>query len=372
MQSVRVGVVGCGTISGIYLEEQQARSRASRSSPAPTSLPERAAARAAEYGVPARAPSPSCWPTRRSSVVLNLTTPAGPRRGRAGGAGGRQVGLQREAARHRRARRRSSCWPRRARAGRARRLRAGHVPRRRLADLPQADRRRRDRRAGRGDRLHAQPRPRELAPRPRLLLPGGRRAAVRHGAVLPDRADLAARPGAARDRLGADHLPGADDHAASRKHGETIAVETPTHVAGVLDFASGAIAHAGHQLRRLGQPACRASRSTAPRALSACPTRTPSADRCACAGRGETEWSDVPLTHAYTENSRGLGVGRHGRRAARRPAPPRQRRPGLPRPRRHARHPRLIGEAGRHVTLASTCDRPAPLPLGLLEGRLDS
>ena len=28
-------------------------------------------------------------------------------------------------------------------------------------------------------------------------------------------------------------------------------------------------------------------------------------------------------------------------------------------------------EGGRHVTLASTCDRPAPLPAGLAAGQLD-
>jgi hypothetical protein len=86
--------------------------------------------------------------------------------------------------------------------------------------------------------------------------------------------------------------------------------------------------------------------------------------------KGEKEWSTVPLTHGYAENSRGIGVAdmacslRSGR------------------PHRasgelayhvldimHAFHD--ASSSGRHVDLESTCPQPAALPLGLGDGLLD-
>src|SRR6266545_930417 len=91
-------------------------------------------------------------------------------------------------------------------------LRARHLSGRRPADLPGADRHRGDRHTGCGHGIYAQPWPRALAPKPRLLLPARRRADVRHGAILPDRADDAAWSGAAGDRVGADLIPRAYSH----------------------------------------------------------------------------------------------------------------------------------------------------------------
>ena len=136
--------------------------------------------------------------------------PGRPRRGEPGGARRGQARLHREAARHAAGGRRGHPGAG-AGKGAARRLRARHLPGRRPADLPQADRRRRDRRAGRGDGVHDRPRPRGLASRPGVLLQARRRADVRHGTVLPDRAGQPARPDRPRHRLGAHHLPGAHD-----------------------------------------------------------------------------------------------------------------------------------------------------------------
>ena len=84
----------------------------------------------------------------------------------------------------------------------------------------------------------------------------------------------------------------------------------------------------------------------------------------------EAEWRQVPLTHGRTENSRSLGVA------------------DMAHALRSGRPHRASGElayhvldvmqsfaeasaSGRHVELASSCQRPAPLPVGLAESELD-
>ena len=86
---------------------------------------------------------------------------------------------------------------------------------------------------------------------------------------------------------------------------------------------------------------------------------------------GETEWRDIPLTHAHTENSRGIGIADMAEAIRR------------GRPHRANGHLGLhvldtvhavleASETGRHIKLTSTCDRPAPLPTGLPERVLDA
>ncbi|MCX6375926.1 MAG: gfo/Idh/MocA family oxidoreductase, partial [Armatimonadetes bacterium] len=85
---------------------------------------------------------------------------------------------------------------------------------------------------------------------------------------------------------------------------------------------------------------------------------------------GAKEWAEVPLTHGYAENSRGIGVAdmAYALRSGR--------------PHRasgdlayhvldimHAFHD--ASREGKHIELESTCERPAALPLGLRHGTLD-
>lgn len=153
------------------------------------------------------------------------------------------------------------------------------------------------------------------------------------------------------------------------KRGTTIVVNTPTHVAGVLDFASGAIGTLitsfdvwGHNLPRIEVYGTAGSLSVPDPNTFGGPVRVRRA--------GAAEWSEVPLTHGYAKNSRGLGVA------------------DMACALRSGRAHRASGElayhvldvmhavhdasaAGRHVELSSTCERPTPLPLGLREGALD-
>ncbi len=153
------------------------------------------------------------------------------------------------------------------------------------------------------------------------------------------------------------------------KYGTKIEVEVPTHVAGLLDFANGAIGTivtsfdvwAG-ELPRIEIYGSEGSLSVPDPNTFGGPVRIHRA--------GSKEWNEVPLAFGYADNSRGLGVAdmasalRSGR------------------PHRasgtltyhvldimHAVHD--SSRDGCRVDLATACERPAPLPLGLLEGQVD-
>lgn len=86
--------------------------------------------------------------------------------------------------------------------------------------------------------------------------------------------------------------------------------------------------------------------------------------------KGHKSWQEVPLSHGYTANSRGLGAADLASAIA------------AGRPHRAsgelAYHVLDVmqtiqeaADAGRFLEVASRCERPSPLPLGLLEGELD-
>ena len=149
------------------------------------------------------------------------------------------------------------------------------------------------------------------------------------------------------------------------KDGTKIKVETPTHIAGVLDFASGAIGTIitsfdvwYSKLPSIEIYGTEGSLSVPDPNGFGGPVRMRRA--------GASEWNEIPLTHGYAENSRGIGVAdmAYALRGGR--------------PHRangemayhvldimHAFHD--ASRKGRHVKLASTCKRPAPLPQGLTE-----
>ena len=152
-------------------------------------------------------------------------------------------------------------------------------------------------------------------------------------------------------------------------YGTKITVNTPTHIVGSLEFASGAIGTIitsfdvwAHELPRIEIYGSEGSLSVPDPNVFGGPVHVRRA--------GATEWSDVPLTHGYTKNSRGIGVA------------------DLAYALRSGRPHRANGEMayhvldimhailesareGKHIELSSTCVRPEPLPLGLREGILD-
>jgi predicted dehydrogenase len=153
------------------------------------------------------------------------------------------------------------------------------------------------------------------------------------------------------------------------KYGKIVDVEVPTHVAGVLDFANGAIGTIvtsfdvwAADVPRIEIYGTRGTLSVPDPNGFGGPVRVRQA--------GSSDWSEIPLTHGYAKNTRSIGVAdmAYGLRTGR--------------PHRangkmafhvldimHAIHD--AAKEGQRVEMNSTCSRPAPFPLGLLEGRLD-
>ena len=201
---IRVGIIGCGNIFPAYVKGCRAFKMLEIAACADL-LVERAEARAKEFDIPKFSSVEALLSDPEIDVVVNLTVPVVPRGGQPGGDCRREAHLQRKAAGdHPRGRQGDPRYG--AAAGRARRLRAGYFSRRRLANVSQADRRRRDRRAGGGDGVHGVAWTGGVASEPGFLLQGWRRSAVRHGTLLSDGAGPSAGSGAARDRIDADFV----------------------------------------------------------------------------------------------------------------------------------------------------------------------
>lgn len=149
------------------------------------------------------------------------------------------------------------------------------------------------------------------------------------------------------------------------KYGTKITVNTPTHIAGVMDFVCGAVGVLvtsfdvwSHKLPYLEIYGTEGTLSVPNPNIFGGPVHLRLA--------GESDWRDIPLTHEYTTNSRGIGVA------------------DMVYALRLGRLHRASGELayhvldtmqaileasseGKHIVLNSTCSRPEPLPPGTLE-----
>lgn len=150
------------------------------------------------------------------------------------------------------------------------------------------------------------------------------------------------------------------------KYGTTIHVTTPTHIAGLMDFASGAVGTIitsfdiwGSNMPRIEIYGTEGTLSVPDPNTFGGPVRLNRAQ--------QKEWEDVPLIYGHTENSRGLGVADMA--AALRSGRPHRANGTLAYhvlDLMHAFHD--ASRAGTHIDIESTCDRPAPLPPGLAQG----
>jgi len=153
------------------------------------------------------------------------------------------------------------------------------------------------------------------------------------------------------------------------KYGTVVKVDTPTHIAGVMDFANGAVGTIitsfdvwAANLPRIEIFGSKGSLSVPDPNGFGGPVKIRTAT--------DSEWREVPLSHIYAENSRCIGVAdmAYGLRSGR------QHRPNGELAYHvldvmHAFHD--ASDQGKHIELESTCDKPAPLPMGLRKGILD-
>lgn len=153
-------------------------------------------------------------------------------------------------------------------------------------------------------------------------------------------------------------------------YGRILPVEIDTHIAGVLEFASGAIVsmllsfdvkkHSAHPIEIHGTEG----------SLKVPDPNNFGGDIQICRS-GSKEWSDVPLAFGYTDNFRCIGVADMAAAI------------------RTGRQNRCSGELafhvldimhafgdssreGRHATLSSSCAKPAPMPMSLLAGKIEA
>lgn len=153
------------------------------------------------------------------------------------------------------------------------------------------------------------------------------------------------------------------------KKGNKIQVEIPTHIVGVLDFASGAVGNIitsfdvwSHQLPRIEIYGSDGSLSVPDPNTFGGPVKL---------WKPETKaWEEVPLLPLRAENSRSLGVADMA--YALRSGRPHRASGALAFHVLDVMH--TIHDAsreGKHITLTSGCERPAPLTVGLPPEVLD-
>jgi predicted dehydrogenase len=152
------------------------------------------------------------------------------------------------------------------------------------------------------------------------------------------------------------------------KHGQVIDVDVPTHVAGTMEFGSGAIGTIttsfdvwGGQLPFIEIYGTEGSLSVPNPNTFGGPVQVK---------LGRKDWSEIPLTHPNEDNCRSIGVADmacalRSKRAHRANGELAYHVLDL----MHAFHEAQDTE--RFVDLQSTCQQPAMLPTGLLPFRLD-
>ena len=153
-----------------------------------------------------------------------------------------------------------------------------------------------------------------------------------------------------------------------RKYGKVVKVETPTHIASTLEFAGGAV---GTMIMSFDVFAADLPRIEVYGTRGSISVPDPNGyggEVKVQIGRGS--WATVPLIHGYRENSRGVGVADMASAIA------------------HNRPQRASGElayhvldvmaasldaakAGKTITVQSTAERPKAMPLGLRDGDID-
>ncbi|MWV42891.1 gfo/Idh/MocA family oxidoreductase [Paenibacillus sp. HJL G12] len=156
----------------------------------------------------------------------------------------------------------------------------------------------------------------------------------------------------------------------SKKYGQIITVETPTHVAGVLEFHGGAVGTMITSFDVFGDSQLPRIEIYGSQGTLSVPDPNSFGGPVLLRRHDSTDWKEMPLSHGYTGNSRGIGVldmvyALNGSRINRANGE-------LGYHVLEAMHAFLeSSEQDRYVTMTSTCERPQPMPQNLPFGILD-
>ena len=154
--------------------------------------------------------------------------------------------------------------------------------------------------------------------------------------------------------------------------GQIINAETPTHIAGIMEFANGAIGTITTSFDVWGGKVLPQIEVYGTKGSLSVPDPNTFGGEVWLRAAGRTaEWNPAPLSHnSYGVQFRGLGVADMAK--------------GIQAGRPHRANGEMAfhvldamhsflesGARGRSINLTTTCARPAPLPVGLSEGNLD-
>jgi predicted dehydrogenase len=358
-QATNVGIVGCGNISGIYLEAGKKWDILNIVACADIDLP-RAQAQAAKYGIPKASGVVELLADPSINIVINLTVPAAHAKvALAALAAGKSVYNEKPLALDR------AQAKQMLDLAREKGLRVGCAPDTFLGGGLQTCRKLID------DGVIGEPigasafmmshGPESWHPNPEFFYQPGAGPMFDMGPYYLTA--LTTLLGPVRRVTGSTRVSFPERVISSEPlRGEVIKVNTPTHIIGVLDFTAGAIATIvtsfdvwSSELPRIEIYGSKGTLSLPDPNTFGGPVRVRLA--------GEQSWSEVPITHGYAENSRGLGVADMADAI------------------RTGRTHRANGELayhvldlmhtihdasreGRHIDMTSSCARPEPLPEG--------
>ncbi|WP_256758900.1 Gfo/Idh/MocA family protein [Cohnella sp. WQ 127256] len=154
------------------------------------------------------------------------------------------------------------------------------------------------------------------------------------------------------------------------KKGQKIQVETPTHIAGIMDFVSGPIGTILTSFDVKGNSMLPRIEVYGSEGTLLVPDPNGFGGSVSIWRAGAKEWSTIPLTHGKAENARGVGAADMAK--------------AIQTGRKHRANGEMAyhvleamhgfhdaSEQGTHYMMKSTCEKPAPLPLGLADYSLD-
>ncbi|MCA1319674.1 Gfo/Idh/MocA family oxidoreductase [Bacillus tianshenii] len=153
-------------------------------------------------------------------------------------------------------------------------------------------------------------------------------------------------------------------------YGRKIPVETPTHVTGILDFESGAVGTLITSFDVKGGTSLPCMEIYGTLGTLSVPDPNNFGGTITIRRAGENQFTEVPLAYGYSENSRGIGAAdmAHAIRSGR--------------PHRASGHLALqvletmhaiheSSQAGKHMEIQHACERPASYPVGFSQDRQD-